>query len=152
MHGMRCRKCEEIAVIHMRQHKLALCETHFVEWVRGRTQRFIEKNRMFGPDDRVLVAVSGGKDSLSLWDILLSMGYRADGLYIDLGIDEGIGYSANSRLHIEKFVREFHPQAVLHVLDVRGVYGETIPTVARSTRRGREKPCSVCGLVKTPRK
>ena len=132
----------------MRQHKLALCETHFIEWVHGRTMRFIEKNRMFGPDDRVLVAVSGGKDSLSLWDVLLSLGFQADGLYIDLGIDEGIDYSTRSRLYIEDFVRNFHPQATLHVLDVRAIYGETIPTVARSTRRGREKPCSVCGLVK----
>jgi tRNA(Ile)-lysidine synthase TilS/MesJ len=35
-------------------------------------QRTIEKYRMFTHTDRVLVAVSGGKDSLSLWDILLN--------------------------------------------------------------------------------
>jgi len=148
MHGMRCRKCTEVAVINMRQHKLALCGAHFIEWVHGRTERFIGKRRMFDPADRVLVAVSGGKDSLSLWDILLSLGYRVDGLYIDLGIDGEVGYSHKSRLHIEKFIRDFQPEAKLHVLDVKGTYGESIPAVARTTRRGREKPCSVCGLVK----
>lgn len=148
MHGMRCRKCAEIAVINMRQHKLALCGDHFIDWVRGQTERFIGKYRMFGLADRVLVAVSGGKDSLSLWDVLLSLGYRAEGLYIDLGIDGDIGYSHKSLLHTEKFIRDFHPEAKLHVLDIKGTYGESIPTVARSTRRGREKPCSVCGLVK----
>lgn len=148
MHGMRCRKCAEMAVINMRQHKLALCGPHFIEWVREWTQRFVGKYRMFGPDDRVLVAVSGGKDSLSLWDILLSSGVPADGFYIDLGIDGEIGYSEKSRLHIEKFMRDFHPEAVLHVLDIPRTYGDSIPTVARATRRGREKPCSVCGLVK----
>ena len=30
-------------------------------------------------DDRILVAVSGGKDSLALWDVLLDLGYDADG-------------------------------------------------------------------------
>ena len=51
---------------------------------------------MFGPDEKILVAVSGGKDSLSLWDILNRLGYQADGLYLGLGIDEGLGYSTES--------------------------------------------------------
>ena len=42
----------------------------------------------FGPQERILVAVSGGKDSLGLWDILNRLGYQADGLYLGLGIDE----------------------------------------------------------------
>jgi len=62
---VKCRKCGEKAVINMRQHKLALCKTHFLDWIPEQTQRFIEKYRMFGPQERVLVAVSGGKDSLS---------------------------------------------------------------------------------------
>ena len=32
--------------------------------------------------------VSGGKDSLGVWDLLLELGYEADGLYIGLGIGE----------------------------------------------------------------
>ena len=43
---------------------------------------------MLDGDDRVLVAVSGGKDSLAVWDILLELGYEADGLYVGLGIGE----------------------------------------------------------------
>ena len=73
---MKCRKCGSEAVINMRQHKLALCGEHFLEWVPEQTQRFIEKYKMFTPDDRILVAVSGGKDSLSLWDVLLRLGYQ----------------------------------------------------------------------------
>ena len=148
MKGMRCRKCGEPAVINMRQHRLALCETHFVEWMRANTQRFVEKYRMFKPDDRVLIAVSGGKDSLALWDILLTLGYTADGLYLGLGIDGGLGYSDASRACAEKFVRDFWPDARLHVLDVKGMYGESIPEVAQRSNRGRGKPCSVCGLIK----
>jgi hypothetical protein len=91
---MKCRKCGQTAVFNMRQHKLALCEVHYPEWFVAQTQRAIEKYRMFGLDDRVLVAVSGGKDSLALWDVLLKLGYQADALYIDLGIDGGTGYSS----------------------------------------------------------
>ena len=43
---------------------------------------------MIAPGERVLVAVSGGKDSLALWDLLLDLGYEADGLYLGLGIGD----------------------------------------------------------------
>jgi uncharacterized protein (TIGR00269 family) len=128
----------------MRQHKLALCEVHYPEWFVAQTQRFIEKYHMFGPDDRVLVAVSGGKDSLALWDVLLQLGYRADGLYINLGID---GYSAASREKVEQFAAQ-RPETQFAIVDIEAEYGETLPEVARRVRRGRDKPCSVCGLVK----
>src|SRR5512137_2358240 len=101
---MKCRKCGNEAVINMRQHKLALCGEHFLEWVPEQTQRFIEKYEMFTPHERILVAVSGGKDSLSLWDVLLRLGYRADGLYIGLGIDGGVDYSNQSHEMCEKFL------------------------------------------------
>ena len=87
---MRCRKCGQKAVINMRQHRLALCKEHYLEWLPEQAQRFIKKYHMFTPDNRLLVAVSGGKDSLALWDVLWRLGYQADGLYINLGIDGGI--------------------------------------------------------------
>ncbi len=145
---MKCHKCGATAVIQMRQHRLQLCGAHFIEWVTTTTQRAIETYRMFTPADRVLVAVSGGKDSLSLWDLLLNLGYQAEGLYISLGIDEGINYSAKSLEMCQKFVAEHHPAARLRVVDVGAEYGQGIPVLARTRRRGQAKPCAVCGLVK----
>lgn len=145
---MKCHKCGATAVIQMRQHRLQLCSAHFVEWVTATTQRAIETYQMFTPADRVLVAVSGGKDSLSLWDLLLNLGYHAEGLYISLGIDEGIDYSAKSLEMCRKFVAEHHPTAQFHIVDVGAEYGQTIPVLARTRRRGQAKPCALCGLVK----
>ena len=145
---MKCHKCGATAVIQMRQHRLQLCAAHFVEWAGVTTQRAIETYQMFSPADRVLVAVSGGKDSLSLWDLLLNLGYQAEGLYINLGIDEGIAYSVKSLEMCHKFVTQHHPEARLHVVDVGAEYGQTIPVLARTKKRGQAKPCAVCGLVK----
>jgi uncharacterized protein (TIGR00269 family) len=166
---MKCRKCGHEAVINMRQHKLALCGEHFLEWVPEQTQRFIEKYKMFTPGERILVAVSGGKDSLSLWDVLLRLGYHADGMYIGLGIDGGVDYSNQSHEMCVRFLENYKSQIsnvnvtaddrlqathtqylvpTLHVVDVGKLYGETIPEVAARTMRGRDKPCSVCGLAK----
>jgi len=143
---VRCRKCDQKAVINMRQHKLALCKAHYLEWLPEQTQRFIEKYLMFAPQERLLVAVSGGKDSLSLWDILWRLGYQADGLYIGLGIDEGIGYSDESHRLTVKFAAERNLK--LHVVDMEKEYGQPIPVIAKNTTRGQSKPCSVCGLSK----
>jgi uncharacterized protein (TIGR00269 family) len=128
----------------MRQHKLALCADHYCEWFVSQTRRAIERYRMFGHDERVLVAVSGGKDSLALWSVLLELGYRADGLYVDLGIPE---YSAASRDKVARFAAQ-RADARFVVVDLAAEYGETLPEVARRVLRGRGKPCSVCGLIK----
>ena len=145
---MKCSKCGGTAVINMRQHRLRLCATHFVEWFLALTQRTIEKYGMFSRRGKVLVAVSGGKDSLALWDVLLRLGYEAEGMYIGLGIDEELGYSDKSLEQCTQFVRRHHPEAVLTVVDVKAEHGQAIPDLARTRRRGQGKPCSVCGLVK----
>ncbi len=145
--SLRCKKCGQTAVIYMRHHRLALCDHHYVEWFINYTQRTIDKYKMFTRRNRILVAISGGKDSLSLWDVLIQLGYQADGLYIGLGIDEGIQYSERSLEAIHRFMAE-RPGLTLHVVDMKETYGETIPELALRTRRGRGKPCSVCGLSK----
>lgn len=100
---MNRRKCGGIAVINMRQHKLALCNKHFPKWIIKHTERIIKNYHMFNPNDRVLVAVSGGKDSLALWDILWQLGYQSDGVYSGLGIDGGIDHTNESLRLAEKF-------------------------------------------------
>jgi uncharacterized protein (TIGR00269 family) len=128
----------------MRQHRLGLCAEHFVEWVVSHTQRVIEEYGMLSPGDRVLLAVSGGKDSLALWDVLLRLGYEVEGLYIDLGIEDQ-RYSKQSRSMVQRFA-EGRKTASFTVVDVEESYGKSVPELALE-RRGR-KVCSVCGLVK----
>jgi len=142
---MKCRKCGARAVINMRHHKLALCEEHFLDWFVEQVSRAIKRYRMFGKEHRILVAVSGGKDSLSLWDVLLRLGYEADGLYIDLGIERE-GYSNSSLAKVENFVAE-RPGARLHIVDIKALYGRSVPELARESPRGR-RICALCGLVK----
>jgi uncharacterized protein (TIGR00269 family) len=143
---MKCKKCGQKASVNMREHRLALCKEHYLEWVPEQTERFIKKYNMFTHQERILVAVSGGKDSLSLWDILVRLGYEADGLYLGLGIDGGFGYSAESHRLAEKFADEHGLK--LHVVDIEKEYGQPIPVLAEISHRGHGKPCAVCGLAK----
>jgi uncharacterized protein (TIGR00269 family) len=136
----RCHACERSAVIEIRGHRTAWCGEHFVDHVRGQVRTAIDHFSMVSYDERILVAVSGGKDSLALWDLLLDMGYRADGLYVGLGIGT---YSSRS----ERLARDFadHRQVTLHTVDLADEYGFDIPAATALRRRS---SCGVCGLSK----
>jgi 3'-phosphoadenosine 5'-phosphosulfate sulfotransferase (PAPS reductase)/FAD synthetase len=99
---MNCTRCPSgvKAVIGLPRHNAAFCKGCFTGFVHEQVARAIKSQRMFSKDDRILVAVSGGKDSLALWHILLQLGYRADALYVNLGIG---GYSELSRQKVQRY-------------------------------------------------
>ena len=137
---MKCRVCRGPAVIDVRRHNANFCAEHFLRLCRDQVARAIGDHEMFNPGDRVLVAVSGGKDSLAVWDILVELGYRADGLYLGLGID---GYSPESEAFARAFADE--RELSLEVVDLPTDYGYDIRNGARTAKR---VPCSACGLSK----
>ena len=143
---MKCRKCGGRGVINLRQHKLILCKEHYLEWLPDQVQRAIDRYHMFTPQERVLVAVSGGKDSLSLWDILTRLGYHTDGLYIGLGIEGEVHYSDESLRLTEQFAGAHGLH--LNTIKVAEEYGLAVPEIAQQTYHGQTKPCSVCGRIK----
>jgi uncharacterized protein (TIGR00269 family) len=96
---------------------------------------------MFARDQRVLVAVSGGKDSLALWDTLVALGYDTEGLYLGLGIDH---YSAESQRKAQAYATgRGLVLRVVRLEDERD--GIAIPEVVYLTRR---PPCAACGTFK----
>lgn len=137
---MKCRRCRGPAVIEVRRHNAAFCQTCFIHHVHLQVRRAIDEHHMFEPTDRIVVAVSGGKDSLALWHALLEMGYAASGLYLGLGIGD---YSERSGDLVHRFA-EARGAHLIHV-DLRESYGFDIPTAGRT---GSRTTCSVCGLSK----
>lgn len=137
---MKCTVCKETASVEIRRHNSGFCRTHFLDYFENQVRKAIHDYRMFEQGDRILVAVSGGKDSLALWDVLLRMGYNADGLYIGLGIDE---YSDSSEDEVRRFAEK--RGATLQVVSIPDEYGEGVRGIAAKTRRA---PCSACGLGK----
>jgi uncharacterized protein (TIGR00269 family) len=137
---MRCLRCRRPAVIELRRHNAAFCAPCFDRHFTDQIKRAIKDHHMLDPRQRVMVAVSGGKDSLALWEVLLELGYRAAGLYLNLGIGE---YSERSGATVEAFATERGAELV-HV-DLLEVSGYDIPTAGK---KGSRSTCSVCGLSK----
>ncbi|HVA44198.1 MAG TPA: tRNA(Ile)-lysidine synthetase, partial [Acidimicrobiales bacterium] len=124
--------------MEVRRHNAGFCATCFVHHCTEQVRRAIEEHKMIAPGERVLVAVSGGKDSLALWDILLDQGYEADGLYLGLGIG---AYSEESGSYVRAFAEG--RGARLIEIDLPSRYGFGVPEGAAAAKR---VPCSACGL------
>ncbi len=152
----RCAVCREPAVIEEPRHRAAWCGSHFRDHVGAQVRKAIDSprnrewddgaraGRMFSYNDRILVAVSGGKDSLALWHLLLDMGYQADGLYVGLGIG---GYSNRSAVRCQEFADRWAAPRGRHLItvDLADEYGYDIPSGSQVAGR---PTCGVCGLSK----
>jgi len=137
---MKCKVCRDHAVVDIRRHNAGFCRDHYLEHARNQVARAIKEFKMFRTDDRLLLAVSGGKDSLALWDILVDLGYDVTGFYLDLGIG---GYSTRSKEMSISFAEK--RSAKLIVRSIETEHGFTVPELSALTGR---VPCSGCGLSK----
>lgn len=137
---MKCRKCGGGAVIELPRHNAAFCAPDFQVFFRKQVAEAIRKHKMFTTEEPVLVAVSGGKDSLALWDVLIETGYQTAGLYLDLGIFD---YSVESKAKCEAFAASRGQKLIIE--SVAETVGAGIPEVQKATRR---PTCSACGLSK----
>ena len=141
---MNCTKCKTKAVIDLPRHNAAFCRNCFNGYVHDQVARAIKLQKMFRRADRILVAVSGGKDSLALWDILLKLGYQADALYVNLGIGT---YSEESFRKVRNFadaVAASHGAKLLtHTVEEEE--GAGIKELAQLIHR---PTCSTCGTIK----
>ncbi|WP_297435716.1 TIGR00269 family protein [Thermococcus sp.] len=135
---MRCRFCERPAFIKLHYPKMYLCEEHFIEYFERKVKRTIERYKLIKPGERILVVVSGGKDSAVTAFVLKKLGYDIECLHINLGIGE---YSEKSEEYAE---RQCGALGVpLHIVRVRELLGKGIGEV-----RTRRPTCSYCGLTK----
>ncbi|HNM62825.1 MAG TPA: ATP-binding protein, partial [Nitrospira sp.] len=143
---MNCTKCPTStrAVIGLPRHNAAFCKACFTTFVHEQVARAIKAFKMFTPEDRILVAVSGGKDSLALWHILLALGYQADALYVNLGIGAYSEESHRKVRHYADTVAASHGAKLLvHVVEQEA--GAGIRELATILHR---PTCSTCGTIK----
>ena len=136
---MRCTRCRKPAQVGLRAHNSAFCKPCYRFFFRRRVLRAIEKERMFDRNERVLVAVSGGKDSLALWEVLVAEGFRTVGFHLALGIGE---YSQRSLERCRSFAQERGLDLRVHELASEGL---GVPEMMQATHR---PACAACGTAK----
>ena len=151
MEPPRCTRCGRgEAAIRLPYSGESLCVSCFCRRFEERVRKAIGRYDMFGPRDRILVSLSGGKDSLSLLYVLdrVERDFPQAEL-LAVTVDEGIGAHREeglrqakelcSRLGVEHIVVSF-----------RELYGATLPEMleALKGRPGALDPCAYCGVLR----
>ena len=136
---MKCKRCGAQAAVKLPSHHAGFCPDCFKLFCHRQVETAIRHHHMIEPGERVLVAVSGGKDSLGLMRLLADLGHAVEGLHIHLGIPD-----------VSDPVCEVTSDAcrkdgfALHVVRLAGE-GLAIPRVKAAVKR---PICSVCGKIK----
>lgn len=135
----KCTRCQYQAVVRMPQHHANFCSDCFLLYFQKAVRRAMRHFNL-SKDTKLMVAVSGGKDSLALWDVLNEVGYQTMGLHIHLGIEE---FSEASIRTVESFALSRNLPCRCYSL--QELTGFDLYQLQSATRR---KMCSLCGTLK----
>jgi tRNA-5-methyluridine54 2-sulfurtransferase len=135
----KCTRCKERATIQMASHNANFCPSCFLAYFETAVVRAMKKFPV-SPSTPLLVAISGGKDSLALWNVLHELGYPTRGLHIHLGIGD---FSEASVQAVSRFAQERSLSWAAY--SVEEIFGHSVPEIQKRIRR---KICSVCGMIK----
>lgn len=136
---MKCTRCKSKAIVALPSHNAGFCKQCFLKYFENQVQKAIKSKAMFTQDDKILIAISGGKDSLALALQLKSLGYNITGLHVDLDIPNS---SEHVREIVKKFCQTFSIPLFIISLKKENL---SIPKVKQTLSR---PICSACGQIK----
>lgn len=137
-----CQTCTKKPVIALHSGE-QLCKKCFIAYFDRKVRKTIRVHDLIDKGDTIAVAVSGGKDSLTLLDLLHAIftNNKSVSLFALL-INEGIvGYRDDCVEHTKKFCAERN--IPLHIFSYEQEFGFALDTVVKG-----RKPCSVCGVLR----
>ncbi|MCS7214991.1 MAG: ATP-binding protein [Thermodesulfovibrio sp.] len=133
-----CRQIKEGAVLS--HYNLKVCVDCFPYFFRKRVQETIEKFRMFNQKEIILVALSGGKDSMSILKALKDLNYNIEALHIDTGIGE---VSEKARETVQEFCEK--ESIKLKIVELNQEINLSLKDLSKISK----KPiCAVCGMLR----
>lgn len=137
---MKCRICNKKADIQLRSYNINLCRDCYPKFYERLVERSIKKYKIIKENERILVAVSGGKDSVALAHTLAKLHkflkFNFEIFHINLGLGE---YSEKC----EKAAKELGKKLEIKTNIVKLTdYGFAIPEIRVKKR------CHFCGVAK----
>lgn len=147
-----CTSCKSRDAIFMRPYSgEKLCGRCFKKSIERKVQATISRYDMLKPDDVVAIAVSGGKDSISLLHILTKIERNfPEARLCAVTVDEGIkGYRDEA---LKFAIKTCQKLDVEHkVISFKETYGYRLDELVDIIRRKGQKdltPCSYCGVLR----
>lgn len=152
MENTACTVCKRREAFFFRPYSgEKLCKPCFVKSIEGKVRATIAKYDMLKFDDRIAVAVSGGKDSVSLLHVMakIEQDYPRASL-VAVSVDEGIRGYRDEAIKIaasncEKLGLEHH------IISFKDLYGFTLDEIVEALKTKEAEdltPCAYCGVLR----
>ena len=143
---MQCTKCgNPKVIIKKEQSGQLLCKDCFIESIEKKVIKTVKKEKLLDKGDKVLVALSGGKDSVTTLEILNS--FREMNI-IDIcavTVDEGIDNYRQDGVDIA--IRHAERLGIEHkVVSLKDEYGITLDEIMQ--KENHKGSCSYCGVFR----
>lgn len=150
--AVTCSVCKRREAFFFRPYSgEKLCKKCFVKSIEDKVRATIAKYNMLEFDDRIALAVSGGKDSVSLLHILtrIERSYPKASL-VAVSVDEGINGYRNEALKIaSENCKKLGVEQ--YIISFKELYGYTLDEIVESLKqKGKSEltPCAYCGVLR----
>lgn len=143
---MQCSKCGNSQVI-IKKHQSGqyLCKDCFIESIEKKVIKTVKKEKLLDKGDKVLVALSGGKDSVTTLEILNSFRKRNIIDICAVTVDEGIDNYRQEGVDIA--TRHAKRLGIEHkVVSLKEEYGITLDEIMQ--KENHIGSCSYCGVFR----
>lgn len=137
-----CHACEKNPVFKLHSGE-QLCKSCFLKYFEKKVRKTIRVHKLIDKKDDIAIAVSGGKDSFTVLDILHNIYKKNKNIQLKaLMIDEGIeGYRDECIEPTKNFCKERN--IPLEIVSYKKAFGFNLDQVVEG-----RKPCSVCGVLR----
>jgi uncharacterized protein (TIGR00269 family) len=142
-----CSRCGAKSFYTRRYSGESLCAECFQESIVDKARRTISKYSMIGHGETVAVAVSGGKDSLSLLKVLHELNEKRGNQLIAISVDEGVeGYRDEALAHARSLTQDL---GVAHVtVSYKELFGFSLDEALNWKDQRDQSSCSFCGVFR----
>jgi len=142
---MKCSSCYTPSILKLPNSEISLCKKHFCIYFEKKVRKTIRVYRMIDKQDKVGIAISGGKDSMTLLYVLHKIFKLTKVQLHALAIDEGIsGYRDPHFIFVRSFCDQL--EIPLHVYSFEKEIGMTLDQI---TQKDKETiPCTYCGVFR----
>lgn len=152
MNESLCTVCKDKESFFYRKYSgQRLCRKCFSESIEAKVRAIIAKHQMLSFDDHLAVAVSGGKDSLSLLHILAKLKrYRPKSSLVAVTVDEGIKGYRDEALDIAAKNCE-SLEIPHHIVSFKELFGYTLDElISKAREKGQTEltSCAYCGVLR----